>query len=142
MKPEGPTEQNATVTSLAGAPLEGEVRSLVGTVIGGRYQVTSLLGSGGMGAVYCAYDREPDEAVPLKVLRPEIAAAPGSRERFRREVKLARRVTHTSVARTFELGEHEGTYFLTMEYVKGEPLSRLMARHPRLSIQRAAPILG
>ncbi len=73
-------------------------------VIGGRYEVLGLLGSGGMGNVYRARDRELDEPVALKVLRPEIAANAAALERFRREVKLARRVTHPNVARVFDIG--------------------------------------
>src|SRR3954468_21657765 len=75
-------------------------------MIGTRYEVLSLLGAGGMGNVYKARDVELDELVAVKVLLPHVVGAPGAIERFRREVKLARRVTHTNVARVFDLGEH------------------------------------
>src|SRR6185436_65212 len=68
-------------------------------LVGARYELLALLGAGGMGNVYKARDRELDEVVALKVLRPEIAGAPGALDRFRRELKLARRVTHPNVAR-------------------------------------------
>src|SRR5437868_6511635 len=92
-------------------------------LVGNRYEILGMLGSGGMGTVYRARDRELDEVVALKVLKAELAATSGMLERFRREVKLARRVTHKNVARTFDIGEHEGERFLTMEYVEGQPLS-------------------
>ena len=94
-----------------------------GALFAGRYAVLSLLGHGGMGAVYRVLDRELDEEVALKVLKPEIADVEGAIDRFRREVKLARRVTHPNVARTFDLGAHDGLRFLTMELIVGEPLS-------------------
>src|SRR5579862_1567181 len=62
-------------------------------------------------------------------------------ERFRREVKLARRVTHRNVARTFDIGEHQGERFLTMEFIDGEPLGRLLEREGMLPIQRAIEVI-
>jgi serine/threonine-protein kinase len=77
-----------------------------------------------MGTVYKVRDLELDEIVALKTLRHEWIDAPGALERFKREVKLARRVTHRNVARTFDIGEHGREKFLTMEYVDGPSLSR------------------
>ncbi len=121
-----------------GAPPGAEIE-LTGQVLAGRYEVLALVGRGGMGSVYRVHDRELDEVVALKVLLPEYAALPGMIEHFRREVKLARRVTHRNVARTFELGEHAGLRFLTMEFIAGEPLSQRLRRGP-LSLSAAAPI--
>lgn len=97
-----------------------------------RYQLLGLIGTGGAGRVYRARDLELDEIVALKTLRPaenRIAA-------LRREVKLARRVTHKHVARTFDIGEHDGEKFLTMEYVEGTSLSAMIAG-ARVPLQRA-----
>src|SRR4051812_33798545 len=69
--------------------------------IAGRYEILGLLGTGGMGSVYRVRDIELDEVVALKMLRRDLADAPGMIDRFRQEVKLARRVTHRNVARTF-----------------------------------------
>jgi serine/threonine-protein kinase len=99
-----------------------------GQVLGGRYEILGLVGVGGMGSVYRARDRELDETVALKVLRRELVDKPGMLERFRREAKLARRVTHRNVARVFDIGEHQGEKFLTMELVDGESLGALMSR--------------
>jgi len=99
-----------------------------GALIGDRYEILSALGEGGMGAVFRVLDRELREEIALKVLRVEIADAPGMLDRFRREVKLARRVTHPNVARTFDLGTWNGARYLTMELVAGESLS---VRFPR-----------
>ncbi len=95
-------------------------------VFASRYQIVSLIGAGGMGTVYMARDAELDELVALKVLRKEAVVAPGALEMFRREVRLARRVTHPNVARTDDIGEAEGQKYLTMEYIDGTPLSRMI----------------
>ncbi len=112
--------------------------SLIGEVIADRYRVLRLLGSGGMGSVYMARDHELDDIVALKTIR---SASDQALNRIRREVKLARRVTHRNVARTFALGEHSGGRFLTMEYIDGEPLSAMVRRHGRLPLPRAIAIV-
>ena len=101
-------------------------------VIAGRYEVLSLLGAGGMGSVYRALDRELDEVVALKMVSARLASSGDALDRFKSEVKLARRVTHRNVARTFDIGEHAGARFLTMELVEGELLGALLARRGRL----------
>ena len=98
-----------------------------GDLLAGRYRVLELLGSGGMGTVYKALDTELEEVVALKTLRRELVDAPGALERFKREVKLARKVTHRSIARVFDVGEHEKEKFLTMEFVSGRSLGRVLA---------------
>jgi serine/threonine-protein kinase len=116
------------------------VSSAPGERIGGRYTLLGLLGVGGMGSVYRARDEELDEIVALKVLRQDLVGEPGMAERFRREVKLARRVTHKNVARVFDIGEHGADKYLTMEYVEGEPLSSLVARQGALPVARVIEI--
>ncbi len=113
---------------------------LVGQVIADRYDILALIGMGGMGAVYRARDRELDELVALKVIRSELAEDESSVERFRHEVKLARRVTHANVARTFELGHANGLVFCTMELIVGESLTQRLARHRWLSVAEATTI--
>ncbi|MGK3959135.1 protein kinase [Sorangium sp. So ce118] len=109
-------------------------------VLAGRYELLGLVGIGGMGSVYRARDLELEEIVAVKVLRRELSGAPEVIERFRREVRLARKVTHPNVARVFDIGEHDGDRFLTMEFVDGEALAGLLARERRLSVGRAIDI--
>ncbi len=109
------------------------------TILAGRYALVSLIGSGGMGAVYRARDLELDEVVALKMLNRGFDRRDASVQRFRREVKLARRVTHKNVARTFDIGEHEGERFLTMELIDGTPLSAY-ARASELPLSRVVEI--
>jgi serine/threonine-protein kinase len=113
----------------------------VGGVIGDRYEIRALVGEGGMGTVYRALDRELDEEIALKVLRPELAATPDALVRFRREVKLARKVTHPNIARTYDLGEHGGVRFLTMELISGVSL-RDKGKLPLPEILRIASEIG
>jgi eukaryotic-like serine/threonine-protein kinase len=109
-------------------------------LLAGRYEVLGLLGIGGMGAVYRARDRELDEIVALKMLRRELIDMPGILERFRQEVKLARKVTSPNVARTFDIGEHLGEKFLTMEMVEGESLGAELQREILLPVERVIAI--
>jgi serine/threonine-protein kinase len=101
-------------------------------LVANRYKVVRWLGSGGMGRVYEALDTELDETVAIKVLRSGLTD--NALERFRREVRLTRRIQHPNVARMFDIGDHRGDKFLTMELVDGEALSRLgrPLRWPRL----------
>jgi hypothetical protein len=113
--------------------------NLAGQTVTHRYDLLSLLGRGGMGEVYRAHDRELDELVAFKVINPERARDPIAIERFRREVKLARRVTHRNIARTFELGHDRGITYCTMELVEGEPLAHRIKRG-KLPVHEAAAI--
>jgi serine/threonine-protein kinase len=87
-------------------------------LVGGRYEILGLIGQGGMGRVYRARDTELDEIVALKVLQNDLVSSPEMVERFRREVKLARRVTHPNVARMFDIGTRQAknsTFLLTYD---------------------------
>ncbi len=107
----------------------------------GRYEVLGLLGAGAMGHVYKVRDVALDEVVALKALNEERVGVPGLMARFRAEVKLARRVLHPNVVRTYDLGEHEGETFLTMEYVPGRSLRRMLAVEGPPSPARALHLL-
>ena len=118
----------------------GVISGISGPLLANRYEILGLIGVGGMGSVYRARDRELEELVALKVLRKELVSAPGMLDRFRREVKLARRVTHRNVARVFDIGEHQGDKFLTMELVDGESLGALVAREGALPLSRVVEL--
>jgi serine/threonine protein kinase/tetratricopeptide (TPR) repeat protein len=124
---------NATRSSDASdTPLPSAGDSLeTNELLAGRYRLKSLLGMGGMGAVYRAYDSELEEDVALKVLRSELVGSSEALARFRREVKLARKVTHRNVARTFDIAEHRGAKFLTMELVVGRSLAAELGKNRR-----------
>jgi serine/threonine protein kinase len=111
-----------------------------GTVFVGRYQIIEELGSGGMGKVYKAYDAEVKEKVAIKLLRPEIAADQRTIERFRNELKLARRVRHPRVCQMFDLGQDKGAYYIAMEYVSGEDLKSFLRRSKELAVGTAITI--
>ena len=112
-----------------------------GSTIGNRYQVTSVLGVGGMGVVYKAQDRELGEPVAIKTLKPEMVASDASAlERFKSEIKLARRISHRNVVRTHDLGEMNGLYYITMEYVEGTSLKDLIRARGRLPASAVLPI--
>jgi len=111
-----------------------------GTVFAGRYEVLEELGTGGMGRVYRVFDRKLEEEVALKLIRPEIAADRKAIERFRNEIKIARKITHKNVCRMYDLGEAEGTSFITMEYVPGEDLRSVIHRMKALTIGTSTSI--
>jgi len=99
----------------------------VGTVFAGRYEMQEVLGEGGMGIVYKAHDRRLEEAVAIKILRHQaLSTDPSLLDRFRQEIRLARRITHPNVVRTHDLGEWNGLRFLSMELVEGRTLGQLI----------------
>jgi len=105
-----------------------------GSTFAGRYQIIEELGKGGMGQVYRALDKKLNEEVALKLIEPEIASDKKIIERFKNELKLARKVGHRSVARMYELLEYEGTHYITMEYVRGEDLKSFIRRSGQLTM--------
>ena len=112
----------------------------IGAVIAGRYEILQELGTGGMGKVYRVKDRQIDEEVALKVLKPEIAADGNKIERFLNELKLARKISHGNICRMYHLAIEEGIPYITMEYVAGEELASLIKRKGQVSVQEAVSI--
>jgi serine/threonine-protein kinase len=99
----------------------------VGTVFAARYEILSVIGTGGMGVVYKVRDLELDDVVAIKTLRRDaLSADPSLFDRFRQEIRLARRITHPNVLRTHDLGESDGFRFLSMELVTGTTLKHLV----------------
>jgi serine/threonine-protein kinase len=97
-----------------------------GAVLASRYVIRQPLGRGGMGHVYRAYDRILEEDVAIKVIRAELVREPDMASRFRSETRLARKVSHPNVCRIHEYGEDRGLRFLSMEFVEGLELKRLL----------------
>jgi len=120
-------------------------------LLAGRFRLIRSIGKGGMGQVYEAEDIELRERVALKAIRPEIAQDPQSIERFKREIHLARKVTHSNVCRIFDVFHHpitapDGTsagemIFLSMELLSGETLAERLAREGRLTTTAALPLV-
>jgi tetratricopeptide (TPR) repeat protein len=115
-----------------------------GTAFGNRYHIIRLLGMGGMGAVYQAWDNALGVAVALKVIRPEITADPAAardlERRFKRELLLARQVTHKHVVRIHDLGDIDGIKYLTMPYIQGSDLATVLNAERKLPVPRAVAI--
>jgi len=120
--------------------LLNEGRFLPGRLLAGRYRIIALLGKGGMGEVYRADDLTLGQAVALKFLPDEAARDEGLLERFRNEVRIARRVSHPNVCRVYDVGEVDGHSYFTMEYVDGEDLASLLRRIGRLPHDKALDI--
>jgi tetratricopeptide (TPR) repeat protein len=135
------TSSNSGVTQGVGTSSNLDVILEVGTVLGGRYEIVEMLGIGGMGAVYKAHDRELDRIIALKVVRPDLARNPEVLQRFKQELLTARQVTHKNVIRIFDLAEADGIKFITMEYVAGPDLRRLLADHGKLAPAEAIDII-
>ncbi len=115
-------------------------RFLPGRLLAGRYRIIALLGKGGMGEVYRADDLTLGQPVALKFLPEEASRDEGLLERFRNEVRIARRVSHPNVCRVYDVGEVDGNTFFTMEYVDGEDLASLLRRIGRLPQDKALDI--
>ena len=115
-----------------------------GSAFGTRYHIIRLLGMGGMGAVYQAWDNALGVAVALKVIRPEITADPVAardlERRFKRELLLARQVTHKHVVRIHDLGDIDGVKYLTMPYIQGSDLASVLNAEKKLPVPRAIAI--
>ena len=154
----GSSSIDATAESetLAGSPLPKNLHRVVseqglhgplgpGEAFGSRYHIIRLLGIGGMGAVYQAFDAELGMAVALKVIRPEASADPEAaremQQRFKQELVLARKVTHKNVVRIHDLGEIGGIKYITMPYLEGADLAGLLQRSGKLSLPAALRIV-
>jgi tetratricopeptide (TPR) repeat protein/TolB-like protein len=111
-----------------------------GTLVAARYRIFGQLGVGGMGVVYKARDEELGTDIAIKVLRPDLGTNPEWISRFRRELVLAREVTHKNVVRIHDIGESEGLRFLTMSLVDGRSLLDVLGESGPLPVDRALNI--
>ena len=124
----------------AGAPVRTEI--VPGqTVVAGRYRVETLLGSGGMGAVYKCADLALGETVALKFLHSAFANDPKMIERFTQEIKVVRRIQHKSVVPNYDIGEWQGMHYIVMAFVDGRALSDILSEKKRLSLEEMIPLV-
>lgn len=141
--------------------LSGEVSSVqrsrtpgssfsAGQILANRFEIIRFIAQGGMGEVYEALDKELNERVALKTVRFELAQKEQTVERFRREIQLARRVTHPNVCRTFDVFRHQEskadgtsyeTLIVSMELLRGETLDQHIYRVKQLSTGEAIPLI-
>src|ERR1700687_4385621 len=120
-----PSKPASTISQLPGL--------LPGTMLGGRYQILQMIGEGGMGAVYKAKDRELDRFVALKVIRRDLASNAAIVARFKQELLLSHQVTHKNVIRIYDLADADGVKFITMEFIEGADLRRLLIEHGKFT---------
>ena len=116
-------EISAPLTETLETPTE---ELTTGSTFAGRYQIIEELGKGGMGKVYKAQDTDLKEKVAIKLLRPEIAADKKTIERFRNELKFARKIRHKNVCQMYDLNKEAGLHYITMEYVDGKDLKSMI----------------
>ncbi len=133
-------EDGGDATMLSNAPPEfdaGGGAPLEAQCVAGRYELISLIGEGATGKVYRARDLELDDIIALKLLLPGQLNNPEILARFKREVRLSRKITHRNVARVFDLGEENGRYYLTMELINGKSLDRILEHRGTLPLLEA-----
>jgi len=111
-----------------------------GTTYANRYQVIEKLGEGGMGQVYKAFDTELKEIVCLKLINSKIASQKKTIDRFRNEIRLARRISHRNICRVYHLSEEQGACYMVMEYVPGRDLKSMIKMTRELSLATAVRI--
>lgn len=118
-----------------------QVGLVPGNTFANRYEVKEILGQGGMGTVFKAVDRELGEVIAIKTLKQDfLKEDPTALERFKSEIRLARKISHRNVVRTHDIGERDGVYFITMEYVEGASLKQLIRSRGKLPIAVALSV--
>ncbi len=129
------------------SPRRGDATLPPGEILSGRFKICRFISAGGMGAVYEAEDLVLRERMALKTIRSDIAATGVTLERFKREIFLARKVTHVNVCRIFDFEQHRDPergdlVFLTMELLKGETLAKRIRSSGRVTTEAALPIVS
>jgi tRNA A-37 threonylcarbamoyl transferase component Bud32 len=110
---------------------------MIGELIGGRYEIEELVGTGGMSSVYRARDSVLERRVALKVLHEHFSADPEYVERFRREARAIARLNHPNIVTVIDRGEFEGRQFIVFEHIPGENLKEVVEREGQLPVAQA-----
>ena len=121
---------------------DSALRTLLESVLSHQYEIIRPLGSGGMGCVYLARERSLERFVAIKVLRPALAVAETHRERFRREARIAARLSHPGILGLYSFGEIDNLWYFVMAYVNGETLAERVRREGFLPWREAHRILS
>ncbi|TDI36828.1 MAG: serine/threonine protein kinase, partial [Acidobacteria bacterium] len=95
-----------------------------------QYEIVQPIGAGAMGEVYLARDQKLGRQVAIKILPPEMAADAERLRRFEQEARAASALNHPNIVTIYEIGEHEGTPYIAMEYVEGDTLSKILLTGP------------
>jgi eukaryotic-like serine/threonine-protein kinase len=139
-----PTGVRAPISPSLGRSSPGSSRSRssldLGSDFGPRYHIETLLGKGGMGEVYKAYDKELDRTVAIKLVLSGLADEPETMQRFKQELLMASKVSHKNILRIHDLGDVDGIKFISMAYVEGEDLHHVLKREGRLPLDRLVKI--
>ena len=112
-----------------------------GEDFGTRFRIEKLLGAGGMGKVYKAFDKELSRMVALKTLQPELVSDPTVIQRFKQELLLASKISHKNILRIHDLNDFEGTKYITMAFIEGRDLSQILKEEGPLSLSRCLKII-
>ncbi|GJM09723.1 MAG: hypothetical protein DHS20C11_19990 [Lysobacteraceae bacterium] len=137
-------DHNKDKNSITDVTQTGVVRThelASGQVLADRYRIECTIGVGGMGTVYRAHDQDLDAPVAIKVLRHDLSNDPTAIERFRQELLLSRRVSHPNVVRLHDLVRDDPFWFITMDFIDGEPLNKRIDREGKLAVDVATQIL-
>ncbi len=132
-----PSPKDIEVTATIEAPKE---ELTTGSTFAGRYQIIEELGKGGMGKVYKVLDKETNEKIALKLIKPEIASDKNTVERFRNELTTARKIVQKNVCRMYDLNKEKGNYYITMEFISGQDLKGLIRQTGQLTVGKAVSI--
>ncbi len=132
-----PQPGDETLAQILDRASEGE---LAGATIG-DFHVERLLGRGGMGEVYLATQLSLNRPVALKVLRPDVLAKPGYRERFEAEAIAVAKLNHPNIVHVYAMSQHDGVHYIAMEYVEGTNLREYIARRGPLDLAQAYSIM-
>ncbi len=137
------SDSNLTQAAVAAPRTAGDnasTRLALGMRFAGRYEILAILGAGGMGMVYKARDADLSDVVALKMLRPGMVVDAEQLDRLKVELKLARKITHPNVLRTYDFGDFQGVPYISMEYVRGVTLRYLLQQAGRLPFSAALRI--
>ncbi|MEW6207105.1 MAG: TonB family protein, partial [Acidobacteriota bacterium] len=121
---------------------KGSQDKLIGRTIAGHYKLVKKIGQGGMAVVYKAEHVRISRPSAIKILNPDLASTSELVERFEREAEMASRINHPNAVGIYDVGEEEdGLVYITMEFVDGEPLSKIIKREGPLPLDRIVNII-
>jgi tRNA A-37 threonylcarbamoyl transferase component Bud32 len=115
--------------------------SLIGKKLG-SYEIQNLIGQGGMGEVYLAYQSSLNRQVAIKVLLPHLSRSLEFRTRFEREARTVAKLHHPNIIGVLDFGEIQGLYYMVMDYIQGEDLGDLLHKCKVLAFEEAMPLLA